>query len=79
MYINNEPLLQKEVDWSLLNDGITLPIRLNNIFGQMLDGSMLNRGENKEIRIFLDGRIYYAKITNVNFLNNKRKKMILYN
>lgn len=45
MYANKQLLLKKEIDWSLLNYGVTLPIKLNTIFGQGKYGAILNRGE----------------------------------
>lgn len=65
---------KKEVDWSLLHEGITLPIDNQVIFGQIM-GRFLKRGESKDITLYLNGNSYKAKITNVNFNPKfKRKK-----
>lgn len=65
---------KKEVDWSLLNEGLTLPFDNQVIFGQIM-GRFLKRGESKDITLYLDGKSYKAKITNVNFDPKfKRKK-----
>lgn len=65
---------KKEVDWSLLHEGITLPFENQVVFGQIL-GRFLKRGESKEITLYLNGESYKAKITNVNFDPRfKRKK-----
>jgi len=57
---------KKEVDWSLLNEGLTLPFDNQVVFGQIM-GRFLKRGESKDITLYLNGRSYKAKITNVNF------------
>lgn len=57
---------KKEVDWSLLNECLTLPFDNQVVFGQIM-GRFLKRGESKDITLYLNGRSYKAKITNVNF------------
>lgn len=57
---------KKEVDWSLLQEGLTLPVDNQVVFGQTM-GRFLSRGETKEINLILDGITYKAKIRNVNF------------
>jgi hypothetical protein len=57
---------KKEVDWSLLNEGLTLPIENQVVFGRSV-GRFLPRGESKNITLYLDGKSYNARITNVNF------------
>lgn len=65
---------KKEVDWSLLMEGITLPFDNQVVFGQIM-GRFLKRGESKDIVLYLNGKPYKAKITNVNFNPKfKRKK-----
>lgn len=65
---------KKEVDWSLLHDGLTLPFDNQVVFGQIM-GRFLARGESKDIKLYLNGKVYKAKITNVNFDPKfKRKK-----
>lgn len=65
---------KKEVDWSLLTEGLTLPIDNQVVFGQIM-GRFLKRGESKSITIYLEGKSYKAKIVNVNFDSKfKRKK-----
>lgn len=64
----------KEVDWSLLHEGLTLPVENQVIFGRMVDRFLL-RGESKKITMILDGKSYKAKITNVNYdpIHNRKK------
>lgn len=57
---------KKEVDWSLLSEGLTLPIKNQVVFGRCM-GKFLQRGESKDIILYLDGKNYTARITNVNF------------
>ena len=57
---------QKEVDWSLLTEGLTLPIKEQVVFGQIM-GRYLQKGEKKTITLFLNGKSYEASIRNVKF------------
>ncbi|WP_088227374.1 HNH endonuclease [Desulfosporosinus sp. FKB] len=57
---------KKEVDWSLLKEGLTLPVDNQVVFGRNID-RLLSRGESRNITLYLDGQSYKAKITNVNF------------
>lgn len=66
-----------EVNWSLLTEGITLPVENQVIFAGNM-GKFLQRGENKEITLYLNGKGYKAQIRNVNFDQKfKRNKDIL--
>ena len=68
---------KKEVDLSLLTEGLTLPIDNQVVFGKNM-GKFLARGESKVIKLYLDGKTYEAKITNLNFnaLKYKRKDIL---
>lgn len=66
-------VLKKEVDWSLLNDGLTIPISNQVIFARNM-GGFLARGEKRTIHIWLNGKEYKAIITNVKFDENKYKR-----
>jgi len=57
---------KKEVDWSLLHEGLTLPVENQVVFGLVM-ARFLARGESKNITLCLNGKSYAAKITNVNF------------
>ena len=57
---------KKEVDWSLLIEGLTLPMENQVVFGQIM-GRFLARGESKDIKLYLNGKSYEAKIININF------------
>ncbi|AHM56324.1 hypothetical protein EAL2_c10260 [Peptoclostridium acidaminophilum DSM 3953] len=63
---------KKEVDWSLLNEGLTLPVENQVVFGRNM-GKFLARGEAKNITVYLDGKSYIARIINLN-LNKKHNR-----
>jgi len=66
-----------EVNWSLLTEGLTLPVDNQVIFSRNM-GRFLQRGEFREITLYLNGRGYKAQIRNVNFDSKfNRKKDIL--
>lgn len=62
---------KKEIDWSVLTAGWTLPIDNQVVFGQIM-GRFLQRGEKKEAIFFLEGESFRATITNVNFSEKYR-------
>lgn len=66
MGIEDSYVYQKEVDWSLLTEGLTLPIKEQVVFGQIM-GRYLEKGEAKPIRLILGGKTYNATIRNVKF------------
>lgn len=61
-----EYVYKKEVDWSLFNWGLTLPVDNQVVFGTIMN-RFLKRGESKDITLYLDGKSYKARIINVNF------------
>jgi len=64
---------KKEVDWSTLMEGFTLPLDNQVIFLQNME-NFLQRGESKIIHFFMNGKTYDAKIVNMNNSVEKRKK-----
>ena len=56
---------KKEVDWSLFNYGFAIPIEYQVVFKQITD-RFLERGESKEIHLYLNGKSYVAKLNNNN-------------
>ena len=65
---------KKEIDWSTLMEGFTLPLDNQVIFLRNME-NFLQRGESKIIHFFMNGKTYDAKIVNVNNSVEKRKKM----
>ncbi len=59
-------ILQKTVDWSLLNDGMTIPVSACSLLS-VWDESILTHGQSKDIKILIDGEFYDAKLKNQNF------------
>lgn len=71
---------KKEVDWSLLIEGLALPVENQVVFGKIM-GRFLRRGERKSITIVLNGKSYNASILNLNLdkkWNTKDKYQIRY-
>ena len=64
---------KKEIDWSTLMEGFTLPLDNQVIFLRNMD-NFLQRVEYKIIHFFINGKTYDAKIVNVNNSVEKRKK-----
>lgn len=64
---------KKEVDWSLLREGLAIPIENQVIFGQTM-GRFLQRGEKKKITIYLDGKSYDASIINIDYSKKFNRK-----
>lgn len=69
MDYDNGFILQKTVDWSLLNDGMTIPVSVCSLFNAW-DESILTHGQSKDIRIMIDGEFYDAKLKNQNFVQS---------
>ena len=49
------------IDWSLLNDGMTIPVSVCSLF-RAWDKSILTHGQSKDIKILIDGEFYDAKL-----------------
>ena len=64
---------KKEIDWSTLMEGFTLPLDNQVIFLRNME-NFLQRGQSKIIHFFMNGKTYDAKIVNVNNSVEKRKK-----
>lgn len=63
-------LMQKTVDWSLLNDGMTIPVSACELL-RALDESILTHGVGKDIKVLIDGELFDAKLKNQNFAQSK--------
>ena len=62
--------MQKTVDWSLLNDGMTIPVSACELL-RALDESILTHGVGKDIKVLIDGELFDAKLKNQNFAQSK--------
>ena len=63
-------VMQKTVDWSLLNDGMTIPTAVCSLFAAW-DESILKHGMSKDVKILISGELYDAKLKNQNFVQSK--------
>lgn len=64
--LDNYYVYKKEVDWSLLNQGLSIPLDIQVIFQNNIN-KFICRGESKDIFLILDGVVYKAKIVNQKF------------
>lgn len=69
MDYNDSFIMQKAVDWSLLNDGMTIPVSACALL-KAWDESILRHGTSKDIKVLIDGNLYDAKLKNQNFEQN---------
>ena len=63
-------IYKKEVDWSVLHEGLTIPVSAQNVFYKNI-GLKLSHGERKAIKLLIDGHEYHATITNLGFDRKK--------
>ncbi|MDM8557141.1 hypothetical protein QUF75_20665, partial [Desulfococcaceae bacterium HSG7] len=66
-------IYKKEVDWSLLHDGLTIPISIQVVFHKMLQ-EKLPRGSVKDINLIFDSIKYPVKLINQKFNEKKYPK-----
>jgi hypothetical protein len=59
-------ILQKDVNWSLLTEGLAIPISVYSRFAEW-DASILTHGASKPVKIIIDGVFYEATLKNQNF------------
>lgn len=57
-------IYKKEVDWSVLHEGFSIPVIIQVLFHQKIN-KYLKRGEKKEIIFLLDNIDYRVKLTTV--------------
>lgn len=69
MNLEGSYIYRKEVDWSLLHEGLTIPLRLQVAFKSLLDGYPLGVG--RTVKLVLDGIPYSAMLINQKFDREK--------
>ena len=69
-------LFEKEVDQSLLKSGFTIPIDAHQRIQDAV-GVQLSKGQKTGIRILLDGQLYDALLTNINFGEKYSSRVVL--
>lgn len=60
-------IMQKDVDWSMLNDGFTIPVAVYSLL-KAWDETLLKHGQGKDIKILVGDEFYDAKLKNQNFI-----------
>ena len=60
----NKVLYLKEIDWSVFNDGLTIPLEYHNIFFEEV-GERIEPGEHENIKLIFSDREYSAKLYNI--------------
>jgi predicted restriction endonuclease len=68
--IEGQYIYRKEVDQSLLKEGFSIPISIQQNFHVAMN-TYLKRGENKDIFIVVEGKTFKAKLINQKFDENK--------
>lgn len=58
---DNNYVYKKEIDWSVLHQGISIPVTIQVIFQNTIH-QFLPRGQSKDIFLILEGKAYKAKI-----------------
>lgn len=66
-------IYKKEVDWSLLHEGLTIPVLIQVVFHNMLQERLM-RGSAKDINLIFDGIKYPVKLINQKFDEKKYPK-----
>ncbi len=59
-------ILQKPVNWSLLNHGLSIPMSVWNLF-QIMDPRIFVHGTSKQIKIIINNELFDAVLVNQNF------------
>lgn len=63
-------LLKKHIDWSLLTNGMTIPVEFQPLM-HSLSGGNVGLGENRTIQIIIEDEMYDATLNNVAFDRNR--------
>lgn len=70
MLDNNCYVYKKEVDWSVLQQGVSIPVIIQVVF-QTTINKFLPRGQSKDIYLVLEGKTYKARLVNQKFDERK--------
>ena len=69
MNFDESYIYRKEVDWSLLHEGLTIPVRLQVAFRSLLKG--IERGVGRKVTLLVNGQPFEAMLINQNFDREK--------
>ena len=61
---------KKEIDWSALHFGVTIPVSLQNVLYENIK-IKLNKGQSKKIKLIVEGEEYEVVLTNFNYNETK--------
>jgi hypothetical protein len=67
--LNESYIYRKEVDWSLLHEGLTIPVHLQFAFRSLLEG--YERGVGRKVTLLVDDQPFEAVLINQNFDREK--------
>lgn len=70
MLDNNCYVYKKEVDWSVLQQGVSIPVTIQIVFQNTIN-KFLPRGQSKDIYLVLEGLTYKARLVNQKFDERK--------
>jgi hypothetical protein len=70
MINDNCYVYKKEVDWSVLHQGVSIPVTIQVVF-QTTINKFLPRGQSKDIYLVLEGKTYKARLVNQKFDERK--------
>lgn len=63
-------IYKKEVDWSVLREGFSIPVSIQMVFKKQIK-NYLKRGEKRDIKVILDDNTYRVKFINQTFDEQK--------
>lgn len=69
MELERNFIMRKRVDWSLLNEGMTIPVSVCALL-KSWNKNILTHGNTMEIKVYIDGQQYDAKLINQNFVQD---------
>lgn len=71
-------IYKKEVDWSVLREGFSIPVSTQVVFQERIK-NYIKRGEKRDINIILDNHTYHVKLANQIFDEKKISWAFRYN
>lgn len=70
MFKEQSYIYKKEVDWSVLREGFSIPVSIQMVFKERIK-NYLKRGEKRDIKVILDDNTYQVKFINQAFNEQK--------
>lgn len=70
MFKEQSYIYKKEVDWSVLREGFSIPVSIQMVFKERIK-NYLKRGEKRDIKVILDDNPYQVKFINQAFNEQK--------